>query len=237
MKLTTSTSAMLRSTRSVAAVVAPNQMRCVARQRRSHATHSNPATGKTLSAARRSVTPFNDDGHVPWKQLSGKEKTARATQQTFNFFFVIAGVVLTGAVAYFMWTDVFDPDSKTAQFNRAFDRIKKDARCIEVLGDSKKMVAYGSNTNNHWRRARHIATTTERTDEHGNQHLVMSFHVDGPLRDGVAQFWAVKQVGHSDYEYRHLMVDVEGHERIYLEKTSSPKTSAKRQLSLFGVKW
>jgi import inner membrane translocase subunit TIM21 len=41
------------------------------------------------------VTPFNDDGHVPWTELSAGEKTARAAQQTFNFGLVILGVVLT----------------------------------------------------------------------------------------------------------------------------------------------
>jgi len=44
---------------------------------------------------RKAVTPFNDDGHVPWTELSAGEKTARATQQTFNFGMVIVGIVLT----------------------------------------------------------------------------------------------------------------------------------------------
>lgn len=49
----------------------------------------------SASSKRRAVTPFNDDGHVPWSQLSAAEKTARATQQSFNFGFIIVGVVLT----------------------------------------------------------------------------------------------------------------------------------------------
>ena len=44
---------------------------------------------------RRAVTPFNDDGHIPWTNLSAAEKTARATQQTFNFGMVLVGLVLT----------------------------------------------------------------------------------------------------------------------------------------------
>lgn len=60
--------------------------------RRNYATqnHSSAAASK-----RRSVTPFNDDGHVPWADLSAAEKTARATQQTFNFGFIVVGVLLT----------------------------------------------------------------------------------------------------------------------------------------------
>ena len=44
---------------------------------------------------RRSVTPFDDDGRVPWTELSAAGKTARAVQQTFNFGLVVGGLVLT----------------------------------------------------------------------------------------------------------------------------------------------
>lgn len=41
------------------------------------------------------MTPFNDDGRVPWTELSGGEKTSRAVQQTFNFGMVLVGMALT----------------------------------------------------------------------------------------------------------------------------------------------
>lgn len=65
--------------------------------RRTYATqHSLGATGAASSGPRRkSVTPFNDDGHVPWSELSAGEKAARATQQTFNFGLILVGIVLT----------------------------------------------------------------------------------------------------------------------------------------------
>jgi import inner membrane translocase subunit TIM21 len=52
-------------------------------------------SGSAPESRRRAVTPFNDDGHVPWTELSAGEKTARAAQQTFNFGMVIVGLVLT----------------------------------------------------------------------------------------------------------------------------------------------
>jgi import inner membrane translocase subunit TIM21 len=70
---------------------------------------------------------------------------------------ILTGGNLQGAVGYFLWTDVFAPDSKINQFNRAVDKIKKDPRCIEVLGDSRKMIAHGEETTNKWRRARPVA--------------------------------------------------------------------------------
>ncbi|KAG5937635.1 hypothetical protein E4U53_008162 [Claviceps sorghi] len=237
MKPTTASLLAIRPTRRFAAPVASNSVRCTAqRQHRSHATHNKPTSSVSLNSKRRSVTPFNDDGNVPWNQLSAAEKTARATQQTFNFGLIMVGLVLTGAVGYFMWTDVFAPDSKTNQFNRAVDRIKKDPRCIEVLGESKQIIAHGEETANKWRRARPVVST-ERTDQQGNQHLVMHFHVDGPVRDGIVQLHMVRHRGQSDYEYKYLFLDVKGHERIYLENAASSGNPVKRQLSFFGVKW
>jgi import inner membrane translocase subunit TIM21 len=55
-----------------------------------------------------------------------------------------------------LWTDVFSPESKTNQFNRAVNMIKKDYRCLELLGDANKIQAHGDETFNKWRRARPI---------------------------------------------------------------------------------
>jgi import inner membrane translocase subunit TIM21 len=64
--------------------------------RRHYATqHQPPSSAFASDSRRRAVTPFNDDGRVPWTELSVGEKTARAAQQTFNFGLVILGVALT----------------------------------------------------------------------------------------------------------------------------------------------
>jgi mitochondrial import inner membrane translocase subunit TIM21 len=145
---------------------------------RLYATETGLGTSQASSRPRRkAVTAFNDDGRVPWGDLTGKEKAARATQQTFNFSFIILGAILTvgsaelvtltvadpvqGGVAYFMYTEVFSLDSKTSHFNRAFDQLRKDSRCTKLLGDSKKITAYGEPTWNKWRRARPIAYAFE----------------------------------------------------------------------------
>ncbi|KAK1771699.1 mitochondrial import inner membrane translocase subunit tim21 [Phialemonium atrogriseum] len=189
-------------------------------------------------AKRKAVTPFNDDGNVPWTQLSVGEKSARAAQQTFNFGMVIVGVVLTGGVAYFLFKEVFSPDSKISYLNRAISRIKKDQRCLELLGDSNKITAYGEETWNKWRRARPIASTTTK-DAQGNEHLRMHFNVEGPKGRGKVNMHLTKRSGRSDYEYQYFFVDVAGHQRIYLENAdaSSSDKGDKQGFKLFGVKW
>ncbi|KAJ3487066.1 hypothetical protein NLG97_g6493 [Lecanicillium saksenae] len=202
---------------------------------RSYATQNNQ--GPTpLGPKRRGVTPFNDDGYVPWSELSIPEKAARATQQSFNFGLVLVGLVLTGGVGYFLWTDVFSPNSKTVQFNRAIDKIKKDQRCLELFGEAKKIIAHGEETNNKWQRARPLASS-EHVDKQGVHHLLLHFHVEGPRNHGVAQVHMVKLPGHHEYEYQYLFVDVKGHERVYLENSEANRSAGKKPFTMFGVKW
>ena len=56
-----------------------------------------------------------------------------------------------------LYAEVFSSDSKTRHFNRAVDQVKADSRCIALLGDSKKISAYGEDSWSKWRRNRPIA--------------------------------------------------------------------------------
>lgn len=114
------------------------------------------STGPNLPP-RRGVTIFNDDGRVPWGQLSPAEKVARTTQQSFNGGMVVLGLVLTSGVAYFMWTEVFSPDSKITHFNRAVTQLKADSRVVDLLGESSQISAYGERSWSRWTRNRPIA--------------------------------------------------------------------------------
>ena len=124
----------------------------------SNPSTSNPTTtppsSSSSSSKRRAVTPFNDTGQVPWSSLSLPEKAGRAVQQSFNMSVILMGAVLTCSVGYFLFSDVFSPDSKTAYFNRAVDRVRADARCTAVLGPGDQILAHGDETYNKWRRAR-----------------------------------------------------------------------------------
>ncbi|KAK1774716.1 mitochondrial import inner membrane translocase [Copromyces sp. CBS 386.78] len=194
------------------------------------------------TSKRRAVTPFNDDGHVPWTQLSATEKAGRAVQQSFNFGLVILGVVMTGGIAYLLFTDVLSPESKTAYFNRAVDRIRADPRIVALLspGDPKKIAAHGEETNNKWRRARPLAATVEK-DRRGVEHMKMHFHIEGPRGSGVVRLHLTKQPGHWEHEYQTFYVDIRGHHRIYLENKEAEVAAAKKggnkEFKFLGVKW
>ncbi|KAF4487008.1 Mitochondrial import inner membrane translocase subunit TIM21 [Colletotrichum fructicola Nara gc5] len=184
---------------------------------RYYATQTGLGTTATSKSKRRTVTPFNDTGAVPWAELSAGEKAARATQQTFNFGLILAGF-------------------KTAHFNRVVDRIKSDAKCIDLLGDPKKISAHGDETYNKWRRARPIASTIS-TDSRGHEHLVMHFYVEGPLNRGTVYLHMIRTPSSGEFEYKYLYLDVKGHHRIYLENADTGIGSGKKGFRFLGISW
>jgi len=181
------------------------------------------------------VTILNDDGRVRWGDLTATEKVARTTQQSFNFTLIAGGAAATVAVFTLLYTDVFSPDSTTAHFNRAVDRVRADEACVAILGDSKQITAYGEQSWNKWRRNRPIASRIE-TDKMGTERLHMHFNVSGPLNEGVVQLFMVKRQGEGSFNYGHLALDVPGHQRVYLENADVEKKKATPG-KIFGVRW
>ncbi|KAF3484219.1 import inner membrane translocase subunit tim-21 [Arthroderma uncinatum] len=202
-----------------------------------YATQSSLDSSKNPQPKRKSITVTTDDGRIKWGQLSRGEKAARATQQSVNFLVILAGAVMTCGVFTFLYLDVFAPNSKTNQFNRAVSRVKNSEECLALLGDSKQIRAYGETSWNKWTRNRPISTTIKK-DRKGNEHMRMNFHVSGPLNDGVVLVHLVKLAGQHDYEYHLLALDVRGHHRVYLENANAAKkAAAKARSTIFGIQW
>lgn len=196
---------------------------------------------QTSPSKRRAVTVINDTGRVPWTQLSLGEKAARTTQQTFNVGLVLLGLGLTGAVATVLWLEVFSTDSKTAVFNRAADRVRKDSRCLELLAgpgihNKREINAYGEPSWSRWARNRTIASRVEK-DRAGIDHLHMHFYVEGPAAKGTVNLHMTRGPGEKEFEYRMLALDVPGKQRLYLENADAAKLDQRKQGRMFGVRW
>ncbi|KAL4807240.1 TIM21-domain-containing protein [Aspergillus unguis] len=201
-----------------------------------YATQSDLGRGAGSSSAtrRRNVTVLSDDGRYTWGELSGREKVARATQQSFNFVVVLAGAVLTGGVFTLLYTEVFSPNSRTWQFEKAVERVKNDPRCTNILGDRREIQAFGENTWSRWARNRPIATTTD-TDKQGREHLRMNFHVSGPRNSGTVFVHMVKPPNEHQWEYRLLALEVKGYSRVVLEERTDPRVGG--EVKIFGIRW
>lgn len=183
----------------------------------------------------------NDTGRVPWQNLTFGEKAARTTQQTFNFGLILLGIVATGGVATVLWLEVFSTDSKTAIFNRAADRVRKDSKCLELLAgeglhSKKDIKAYGEPSWSRWARNRTIASRLEK-DRAGVEHLHMHFYVEGPQAKGTVNLHMVRKQGEKDFEYQMLALDVPGKQRHYLEHADAKSLDQRKQGKMFGVRW
>ena len=206
------------------------------RQLQCYATASNLKTGSQPTPPRKQITVVNDDGRVQWKNLTTGEKAARTTQQTFNFGIVLAGAVGTGFVIYFLYQEVFAPDSKTRIFNQAVDRVRGDARALELLGSGKTIRAYGEPTQNKWTRNRPLASSLQK-DRAGVEHLHMHFNVEGSARSGVVTVHMAKGPGDSHYQYQVLSINVPGEATLYLEKAERLGEEKHSGFRMLGVRW
>lgn len=121
------------------------------------------------------------------------------------------------------------------QFNHAVDRIKASPECRELLGPTKKIVAYGEPTSNKWARARPLAYQME-TDNTGTAHFRMHFKVEGPDGGGVVNVHMTKTKDQDRLEYRLLSLSVPGHEVVYLENKDGASVKGKVG-KMFGVQW
>jgi import inner membrane translocase subunit TIM21 len=136
-------------------------------------------------------------------------------------------------VTYFLFSDVFSPSSKTAQFNRAVTMIRADSRCQALLGPSNQISAFGESSWSRWARNRFISSTTE-TDKWGTEHMRFRFYVEGPLGQGVVHVHLIKRPSQNEYEHQELAVDVKGHQRINLVKEENRDKVAPK---IFGARW
>ena len=62
--------------------------------------------------------------------------------------------------------------------------------------------------------------------------------VEGPLNKGVVNLHMMKRPSENEFVYKYLVLDVKGHQRIYLENAdANPESSAKSKTKFFGVSW
>ncbi|OAP54632.1 hypothetical protein AYL99_11080 [Fonsecaea erecta] len=201
--------------------------------RRPQSRHAS--TSSSSSSGRRAVTVTSDDGRYNWNELSTGEKAARGTQQTFNFLLVSLGLI---TIAYFLYTDLFAPESYTIQFNAAVSRVKSSPECRALLGPASQITAYGEPTSNKWARARPLAHSTE-VDRFGTTHFRMHFNVEG-AETGVRGVVTVHMTRPRDgdrLEYEMLSLTVRGHETVYLENKEAERGIKGKAAKMFGVQW
>jgi import inner membrane translocase subunit TIM21 len=125
-------------------------------------------------------------------------------------------------------------------FNRAFSIVKKDQKSINILGGGR-LKAYGEQTDNKWARSRPIASRRG-YDGLGREHLLMQFHVQGDLAEGLVRLEMVEseektKTGIGKYDFRYLVLEVPGQARHYIIDNSEKPRKQSRNTGFLGVRW
>lgn len=136
-------------------------------------------------------------------------------------------------MSYFLYQELFAPDSKTVQFNHAVNRIKADERCRELLGPSRKIRAFGEPTTSKWARARPLAYQSD-VDSAGVKRFRMHFNVEGPKGEGVVNVVMSAREGEG-LEYEVLSLSVRGEETVFLE--GGERKVKEKVGKMFGYQW
>lgn len=136
-------------------------------------------------------------------------------------------------MAYFLFSDVFSPNSKTAYFNEATEKVRQDPRCQKLLGEGSQIAAYGESSFSRYAKNRFISSTEE-TDKWGTDHLKFRFFVEGNGKQGVVHVHLIKKPSMATYEYAELTVDVKGHRSIDLAAKEKQDHVAPK---IFGARW
>ena len=181
------------------------------------------------------MTVTNDTGAVRWSDLSPAEKASRTVQQSVNLSVVLVGIVFTGTVGYYLFSDILSPNSKTAYFNRATTLIRAHPECQKLLGPGAQISAHGETSWSRWVHNRHI-NSTEETDQWGTEHLRFRFYVEGPLNQGTAICHLTKRPSQDEWEWCELAVNVKGAKTIWVERAEG-KTGSKVAPKIFGARW
>jgi import inner membrane translocase subunit TIM21 len=184
---------------------------------------------------RYSSTTSNTSNEIP---LSARMKNAASF--TFYSGLVLGGIGLTGLVIYYFVHDILLPTSDVQVFNRAFGIVEKDPRCQQLLGGGR-IKAYGEHTDNKWARSRPIASRRG-YDGRGKEHLIMQFHVQGDLAEGLVRLEMIESdekhhAGIGSFDFRYLLLEIPGQPRVYLIDNSNQPPKKTSNTGFLGVRW
>ncbi|KAG0181520.1 mitochondrial import inner membrane translocase subunit tim21 [Apophysomyces sp. BC1034] len=178
------------------------------------------STSQSPPPARKPSAIISQQAAKEWKELSTPQKVVAASKATVNIGVIVTGVVVTGALVYFVTSELFGSQSSTSIFSDAVDRVRKNEELVEMLGEPIK--GHGEPSRNRMKRNRRIRYQIV-NDQQDQPHLFMRFYVEGPNNEGTGMVEMIKDEK-DKWQYKQLFVDVPGQglpsRRIYLEHHS-----------------
>ncbi|XP_012267660.2 mitochondrial import inner membrane translocase subunit Tim21 [Athalia rosae] len=149
-------------------------------------------------------------------QVGFAEVVKENTKSAWYLTVIVAGTVVTSALFFAIFRELFSSKSSNNIYTKALERCKQDTRVIDALGEPIK--AYGEET----RRGRrgHVSHTFYQKD--GVPHVRMQFYIQGIRKRGTVHL-DMREDQSGNFVYRYLFIQLEDMARnvIVLEDNRS----------------
>ncbi|PPQ69627.1 hypothetical protein CVT25_013710 [Psilocybe cyanescens] len=113
-----------------------------------------------------------------WSELSTGGKVMRTTARTSNIGVILLGAGLSALLVYSLTTELFSKNSPTVLYGDACEKIEKSARIAKYLNGPLTFHNNPPSSIRPRHRNRHV-TSRIMVDAHGQEHMIMTFYVQG----------------------------------------------------------
>ncbi|XP_011300183.1 mitochondrial import inner membrane translocase subunit Tim21 [Fopius arisanus] len=160
-------------------------------------------TGKMCrSSSQKSVSKIDESNTGGQVSTTFAEVVKENTKSAWYVSVIIAGVGVTAVMFYAIFRELFSGKSPNSVYSKALDRIMKDPKVLDALGEPIK--AFGEE--NRRGRRRHV---NHAVYVHNNkQYMRMQFYVQGLRKRGTVHL-EVREDDAGDFVYRYLFIELE----------------------------
>ncbi|KAF4623509.1 hypothetical protein D9613_001666 [Agrocybe pediades] len=121
-----------------------------------------------------------------WSELSTGGKVVRTTARTTNLGVILLGAGLSALLLYSLTSELFSKNSPTVLYGDACERIKQSNRVAKYLNGPLTFHNNPPSSVRPRHRNRHV-TSRVMVDAYGQEHMIMTFYVQGQPEGVVAQ--------------------------------------------------
>ncbi|KZV34915.1 hypothetical protein F511_04889 [Dorcoceras hygrometricum] len=118
--------------------------------------------------------------------------------------FILAGLGIAAAAGYAVFKELLFEPKEYKIFGKALDRIKNDSQVRVRIGSP--ITGYGQESRN--RAARQRIPNRVWTDEDGNEHIEVNFHIRGPHGSGLVGAEMFKDKVDKQWKFVYLIVEI-----------------------------
>lgn len=187
--------------------LSPSQLSASAEQHISRSCFARSFASQTGSKSKKSetrkeVSTVEDPFDSPTYNIP--EKPVTFTEGASYTLVILAGLGIAGAAAYAICKELIFEPKEYKIFNKTLERVQNDGQVKVRIGSP--ITGYGSESRN--RAARQRVAHRTWTDDDGNEHILVNFHIRGPHGAGRVYSEMFKDKVDKEWKYTYLIVEV-----------------------------